>query len=93
MERDKIMLTGILSLAVGYLGVEGIAFTAAKFLKKPVGELAVNAHKSGEHHRDVVWLLSKILKSKLTTKERERYDMIAGFYKSDAATMNLRSGV
>ena len=86
------MLTGLMALAAGYLGAEGAAFTIAKLFAKPAAGLAAEAHKSGEYHRDLFWTLEKIDVRNLSKKEKERYKSMMDFYKSDAVTINLRSG-
>jgi len=86
------MLTGILSLAVGYLGAEGAVFTVGKLFVKPAGKLTVEAHKSGEVHRDLYWALERVDRKTLTKKDKSKFDKMFSAYTSDASNINLRSG-
>jgi len=88
------MLTGLLSLAVAYIGAEGAAFTAARFFAKPAANLASKAHGSGEIHRNLYWALDRIKKSSLNKQDKEKYDELVELYHgSDAFNIDLRSGV
>jgi len=88
------MLTGIMALAAGYLGVNGATFAIAKIFARPAGELAKEAHLSGEYHRNLFWALDMIDKEKLEKEDQEKYKELMGRYVSDSPTasnINLRS--
>ncbi len=82
------MMTGLLSLAFGYIAADGIGFTVAKFMGKSV---ATDLVEKTQEHSNLWWAVSKIKRNNLSVKDRKKYDEIKSTFETNPH-MNLRSG-